>query len=357
MSNNLENENVTEKLEVSVIEILSFLKKYLLVTIGFAFICGVLGVIMSFGISKKYTANTILLPEYKMAGGSSFFSMAFGGGSTGFDGAEKLAPDLYPNILSAIPFGLYLLEQPIVDKDGIKYNSYKEYLLRDTINVSWRSRILSFLKSPKNDKNESSQDIMLTDKDILNLDSRELGLARAAFSAIVCDVDVKRGTIIISAELPDPFVSAEIVERSKKYLIDYVEDYRSSKLIQQSTFLGERVAEAKKNMKNAEYALQAYRDRNRDAYLNISRIQEQQLQSEFMLTQSIYNDLIQRLEQSKIKEKEDKPVFKVLEPTLVPLGKSAPNRKLIGVVFAVIGGFFALIYIIFKKEKLHQKLM
>lgn len=351
----MDNIHHRETLEISLADLISFLKKYLPVLFVVAFLGGVVGVVFSFSLTRTYTASTTLLPEYKLASGSSFFSMAFGGSSAGFDGAEKLSPELYPNILSTIPFGQHLLEQKITDKTGTSYKSYKEYLQRDTTR-SWISGFISMFRGSQSEQ-EEVKPVVLQDKDILNLAGEELGLARSASGPLVCEVDPKVGTIIISAELEDAVVAAQLVEIGKKYLIDYVEDYRSSKLNQNSVFLTERVAEAKKNLRNAEYALQSYRDRNRDAYLNVSRIQEQQLQSEYVLAQSIFGDLTQRLEQAKIKEKEEKPVFKVLEPTRIPLDKSGPNRKLIGMVFAVLFGFSCMVYIVFFKEKLHLKLL
>src|SRR5690606_21677293 len=133
--------------------------------------------------------------------------------------------------------------------------------------------------------------------------------------------------------------------------------YRTTKVISQTAFLEVRTKEAKQNLRNAEYALQGYKDRNRDAYLNTARIQEQALQSEYTLASTIYNDLVYKLEQAKIKEKEEKPVFKVLEPTQIPLAPSGPNRIMFGIVGAVMGFGLLLIYAIFYKEKLHLKLL
>lgn len=352
----MDNQNINETLEISLADLIDFFKRNIRFIILATFIAGVIGLLYSFTLTRTYTAQTIVLPEYKLAGSGSFFSMAFSGGGSGFDGAERLAPELYPNILATVPFGQHLLQQPMVDFAGNKYASYLQYLKRDSLEISLRSRLLSIFKSRKNEVVTTSP-VILSDTDILNLSGEEVGYARAAFSPIVCNVDSKTGTIIISAELDDPVVGAELVEVSKKYLVNYVEDYRSSKLNQNTLFLTERLAEAKRKLREAEFSLQSYRDRNRDSYLNVSRIQEQQLQSDYVLAQSIHSDLSQRLEQAKIKEKEEKPVFKVLEPTRVPLEKSGPNRKIIGIVFAAIGGFLALLYIVFKKEKLHHKLM
>jgi uncharacterized protein involved in exopolysaccharide biosynthesis len=157
--------------------------------------------------------------------------------------------------------------------------------------------------------------------------------------------------------MSDPVVAAILVEASKKYLINYVEEYRTSKTTNQVTFLQERVSESKSRQQKAEYALQSYRDRNRGSFLNVARIEEQRLQADYTLAQSIYSDLVVKLEQAKIKVKEEKPVFKILEPAKVPTNKSSPKRPIIAFIFAVAGGFLTFFYIIFFKEKYHLKLL
>lgn len=338
-------------------DIVEFLTRYFKLFVFGGILLGVVGYLFSYTFPVMFSAKTILLPEYKIEGGrSSFFSMAIGGNS-GFDGAEKLAPDLYPKVLSSVPFGEFLLKQPITDMNGRTYASYREYFELNVGKPSFLSKVKTWILGAKK-TGEEKPPLQLQDKDILILSPQELGLINRAMAPVICNVEAKSGgTITIEAELQDPIISAQIVEYSKKYLVEYVEDYRTSKVMDQTAFLEKRTLEAKKNLRDAEFALQGYRDRHRDSYLNIARIQEQALQSEYTLAQTIYNDLVYKLEQAKIKEKEEKPVFKVLEPTKIPLAPSGPNRKSIGLIGAVIGVVLALCYALFYKEKLHLKLL
>lgn len=343
---------------ISFKDIVDFIRRNFYLFLIVATFCGVLGFLFSYSVSNTFTAKTILLPEYKIEGGrSSFFSMAIGGNS-GFDGAEKLAPDLYPSVLSSVPFGQFLLKQPVTDQEGIQYKAYEDYLKKDSSSVSLIARLKSMFRPKKKQGEGGPKSIVLADKDVLYLTSAETGLISRSMVPIVCEIETKSGgTITIQAEMEDPVIGAQLVEYSKKYLINYVEDYRSTKITEQSKFLAGRVDEAQNNLRNAEYALQNYKDRNRDAYLNVARIQEQRLQSDYTLALSIYNDLVFKLEQAKIKEKEDKPVFKVLEPTRVPLVRSGPDRKMYGLIAAVLGFVVVLGYVVLLREKLHLKLL
>lgn len=348
-----QNTSKNETLEISLSDLILFVKKYFLILIAASAICGIIGIAYSYTSPKVFTAQTILLPEYSMGNNNSFFSMAMGSQNSG---AEKLVPDLYPNILNSVPFGRHLLTVPVVDVTDKMYPSLKSYLQRDT-SVSFLSRVMSIFSSGPAPAKKTSKPNSPTLSNVLVLSSQEEGYIRGAMGLIVANVDTRNGIITLECEMTDPVVAAILVEASKNYLVNYVEEYRTSKTTEQVNFLNKRVLEAKKRQQGAEFALQSYRDRNRNAFLNVARIEEQRLQSEYTLAQSIYTDLSLRLEQAKLKVKEEKPVFKVLEPSKVPLNKSGPKRLLSGIIFAVAGGLLSLCYIVFFREKLHLKLL
>ncbi|MCE6990949.1 Wzz/FepE/Etk N-terminal domain-containing protein [Dyadobacter sp. CY323] len=347
----LEQQKIQENrtLEVSLADVVLFLKNYLKLLILAPIFFAILGVCFSFLMTRKFTAQTILLPEYNMGKSNSFFSMAM---SMDKNGAEKLVPELYPNILSSTPFGQHLLTQPVMDENGTNYKTLREYFAKSR-KPSFLSKLFSFSSSDEPTK----KPVSAGPKDILMLSSQELNLVRSASALIQTTIDSKNGIITLSCEMADPVVASMLVEASKKYLVNYVEEYRTSKTEEQVQFLEDRVAEVKSRQQKAEYALQSYRDRNRNSFLNVARIEEQRLQSDFTVAQGVYSDLISRLEQARIRVKEEKPVFKVLEPAKVPVAKSSPKRIVIGFICGVAGGFFTLMYIIFFREKYHQRLL
>lgn len=339
-----------ETLEVSIADLLDFVRRYFLVLIMAPACFAVVGILYSFLLPKLFTAQTILLPEYGMSGQGSFFSMAV---NADRGGAEKLVPELYPNILRSTPFGQYLLKQPVTDESGKNYPSLRQYFESDTTQ-SLVTRVKSLFRSkPALTKAQKS----LPKSNIISLTIDEQAKISAAIGLVSINVDDKNGIITIECEMEDPVIAAMIVESAKEYLVQYVEDYRTSKTSNQALFLDERVKEAKARQDKAEYALSSYRDRNRNAFLNVARIEEQRLQAEYVLAQSIYSDLVVKLEQSKIKVKEEKPVFKILEPAKVPINKSSPKRFIIAFVFAVVSAILTLIYIVFFREKYHLLLL
>jgi uncharacterized protein involved in exopolysaccharide biosynthesis len=336
--------------EIHLIDIIAFFRKYIFILVAAGLSMAVIGYIISYTVTKRYTAQTILLPEYGV-GKSSFFSLAMGANSS--EGTGNLTPELYPNILETSSFGEFLIKQPITTQGGIKYATLRDYLKRDTT-VSLLARIRSIFSFRKA-KSAAGPKLELKNSNILNYSGEEQGLISGAKSLVRASIEQKNGLISIESELQDPVIAAILVEAARAYLVNYVEDFRTAKLTQQLDFLSSRAKESKQRLTNAEYALQSYRDRNRNAFLNVARIEEQRLQSDFTLAQSIYSDLIIKQEQLKIKVKEERPVFKVLEPTKVPLLPSSPRRVLFAAVFGALGAFLALAYIVIFKEKLHEK--
>lgn len=333
--------------EIRFTDIILFVGKYIKLLMLIVIVSVVAGVAYSFTLRKRFEAKVSLLPEYGTSKRGSFSLLSAG---LAGDGAEKLQPDLYPTIMQSSPFGEYLLKQPVVDQDN---KSYKTLL--DFLRAQEKPGLLSglFSSSPKAPKKE----VKLNKEGILSYSLQEQSNIAGAISLLSAEVEQKSGVIQISAETVDPFVSAIIVEAAQKYLIDYVEDYRSSKASQRESLLADRVKEAKARLRTAEYALQSYRDQNRNIFSNTAKIEEQRLQAEYVLSESLYSDLVRRYEQAKVNVKEERPVFKVLEPVKVPLLKSSPKRLRIGLIWGFLGGFFTLLYILIFKEKVIQKIV
>jgi uncharacterized protein involved in exopolysaccharide biosynthesis len=339
--------NQDQSLEISIADIINFLRRYFLMIICGVFVFAVIGYAISYAYDREYTSQTILLPEQGVSSGGFFASLSMGGMSADKIGAIRT--DLYPNVLESIPFALHLLKLPVVDKDNKKYPTLHNFLETH----KEESLLSKFFSGSKKVAEQKSLD--LPNDKILALSGEEMGDAGRILTLVKTSIDAKTGVITIQAEMKDPVVAAVVVDAASTYLMNYVADYRTGKTAKDVDFLEKRVAEAKRRQQAAEYALQSYRDRNRNAFLNTARIEEQRLQAEYTLAQSVYGDLVSRLEQAKIKVQEDQPIFKVLEPAKIPLGSSKPKRLVSAIGFAVLGGILILSYILFVREKVQRR--
>ena len=330
--------------EINLSDILLFIKKYTLVVILTSVVFGIIGYALSFTLPVTYRSSSLLIPESgaSSSGLGSLSGFARLSGMTRNESGGAIQPDLYPSILQTVPFSLYLLKQPLVDENNRPYKNLEAFLHR---------------ADPKGEGTVHAKKINpVISKDIMALSTSENANSQRALGLIFSVYDPKTGIITISSETTDPYIAAQLVEIASKYLIQYVSDYRTQKTVREVEFLGQRVTESKRREQNAEFALQSYRDRNRSAFSNVAQIGEQRLQSEYLLAQSLYNDIVRKWEEAKIKVKEEQPVIKVLEPAYVPLTRSKPSRKMIALAGAAFGGFLALLFIIFVKEKYHRRL-
>jgi len=332
----------SEYTEITFNDISTFFKKHYFFLALFTVFCTFFGYAMSYTMAKMYRSETVLLPEQGPANGGGFLASLAGlGGISAIEKIGAVRTDLYPNVMKSMPFAIFMLKQPVKDINNKNYKSLEEFL-------SEKPKGHFFGLIPASPEVNSPPSPKLADKEILTLSLKEENNARSILGLINTTIDPKTGIITIESETKDPVVSAMAVSAASRYLLNYVEDYRTGKTAREVTFLAKRMSEAKQREMRAEYALQSYRDRNRNAYLNVARIEEQRLQSDYTLAQSLYIDLARKYEQAAIKVKEEQPIFKVLEPAKVSFQTSKPRRALIALSFGFLGFISALAFILIK---------
>jgi uncharacterized protein involved in exopolysaccharide biosynthesis len=79
---------------------------------------------------------------------------------------------------------------------------------------------------------------------------------------------------------------------------------------------------------------------------------KRKLQRDYQLAFEVYSGLAQQLEQARIQEKEDTPVFSVLKPVTVPLEDNASGATTL-IIFIFLGGIVGVGWI-FGKEFLNS---
>lgn len=294
-----------------------------------------IGALYAFSKPNVYTSEISVMPEIQGKGSGNLGGLGSLAGLAGINidnigSQDAIRPDLYPNILQSIPFALHLLKKPIYSATLNKRAPFETYI--NETGKTWFSSMLSGEKSTVKTNKK-----IVADPNLIELTKEQNNLIRYIQSSVTAVYDKKTGILTISATETEPIVAAEIAQNSLSYLTNYITTYRTEKSRQQVDFLHQQVAEAKNRYQSSEYTLSNYRDSNRSVYLNTAKIEEQRLQAEYLLAQSVYNELSKQLEQAKIKIQEETPVFKTLEPPVVPIQKSGPKRTIIMVVCSAAG--------------------
>lgn len=348
MSERLREERSIDIASLNPWIILVFLKRNIFTIAIFAIVFGSIGYASSFLITKMYSSKTLLLPEQPISNSGGLSSLV--GGLSGINNAERigaLRTDIYPNILRSVPFALAILKQPVRDINKKDYPSLNNFIQTNSDETSFWGKFFSKKTDNHNKKH------IVPEKEILSLSNDEESSVQRVMSLVNTTIDLKSGIITIQCEMSDPIVAAQVTLAASTYLLKYVEEYRTGKTVREVAFLEQRVLEAKRREQSTELLLQQYRDRNRNPFLNVARIEEQRLQSDYTLAQSLYMDLVRKLEQSKIKVKEEQPIFKVLEPTKISLRTSKPRRLIIAGAFTILGSFIGIVFILLVNRKIY----
>lgn len=345
--NNLPTED-SRVLEITPKDIVAFFKATKRVILLAALIGATLGVLYAFSKPDMYTAQVTVMPELQIKGAGGLGNLSSLAGLAGVNldnissSQDAIRPDLYPNVLQSVPFALELLKKPVYSPQMGSTMTLQAFIERNN-NEGFVNRLFNVLSSSsdaeenKLDPKNFSQAIQVTKK--------QDRLIKSVQTSVAAAYDKKTSIIAITVVEQDPVVAATIARMSLEYLTNYVTIYRTEKARQQVDFLIQRVSEVQSRYRTAEYALSAYRDRNRNLFLNTAKIDEQRLQADYLLAQSVYTDLSKQLEQAKIKVQQETPVFKTLEPPQIPLKKSGPKRIVLISIFCVSSCIVTLVFL------------
>jgi uncharacterized protein involved in exopolysaccharide biosynthesis len=292
----------------------------------------------------EFIATGKILPEYQSKSGglgqlSGLASLAgIDVSSAGGGGSDAIRPDLYPDVLKSTPFFLDLLKIKVKTKDN------KEM----TFGQFYDSAVLDGMVKKENTQIKfptSNQYITVskqTEKDLKDL--------RERISAVI---DKKTGLITVTVKLPDPVVATLITSYSMNFLTEYITNYRTEKAKRDLNFLAERLDAAKGKYYNNQAKKAQYSDQFQLSMMKLQSadLQRERIESDYKISSTFYNTLLQKYEEGKLKLQQETPVIKVLEPPVVPNNKSEPKRAIIVMIATLLGGIIGIIFsLIIKKN-------
>ena len=305
----------------------------------------VLGILIALGTPKQYTVSITLSPEMGSSkSGSGLASMAasFLGGSIGSDSPDALNATLTPDIVASTPFLLELFDARVVSQDKQIDTTFTAYL--DEQKSSWMGYVLkapgmaiSGIKSLFSEKKGKTATIQKGAIELNEKDAAKLGSLR---QAITVEADKKTAITTLSVTLQDPKVTATIADSVVSKLQQYITAYRTSKAKEDFQYLEKLYKERQQEYYDAQQRYARYVDANSNVVFQSTLAERERLQNDMNLAYQVYSQVAQQLQVARAKVQEEKPVFAVVEPAVVPLNPSGTSRKVIVLGFLFLAVAF-----------------
>ena len=355
------NNHNDEELEIDLMDLLRKvigIRKKIYKAAGIGLI---IGVIVAISNPKQYTVEVTLSPEMgnNKGGGLSGLAASFlGSGVSMGDGTDALNASLSADIVSSTPFLLELsnMKVPVSGSEEISLSSYL-----DEESSPWWSYVIGFpgmvIGGVKSLFIEDEDESIFSDKasqGTIELSKKESQKIESLKKKIVASVDKKTSMTSVTATFQDSKVAAVVADSVVKKLQEYIIDYRTSKSKEDCLYLEKLFKERQQEYYEAQRKYADYMDSHDNIILQSVRTEQERLQNDMSLAYQVYSQVAGQLQVARAKVQEEKPVFAVVEPAVVPLYPSGTSRKVYVLVFVFLSVCIVISWNLFGKDLLSK---
>ena len=355
----LHNNHNDEEIEIDLMDLLRKvigIRKKIYKAAGIGLI---IGIIVAISIPKQYTVEVTLSPEMgnNKGGGLSGLAASFlGSGVTMGDGTDALNASLSADIVSSTPFLLELsaMEIPVTKNKVMSLNTYL-----DEETSPWWSYVIGLpgmviggVKSLFTEEDEITFD--KTSQGIIELSKKETEKIETLKEKITASVDKKTSMTSVTATFQDSKVAAVVADSVVKKLQEYIIDYRTSKFKEDCLYLEKLFKERQQVYYEAQKKYADYQDSHDNLILQSVRAEQERLQNDMNLAYQVYSQVASQLQVARAKVQEEKPVFAVVEPAVVPLEPSGTSRKVYVLAFIFLSVCIVIFWNLFGKDFLNK---
>ena len=355
------NNHNDEELEIDLMDLLRKvigIRKKIYKAAGIGLI---IGVIVAISIPKQYTVEVTLSPEMgnNKGGGLSGLAASFlGSGVSMGDGTDALNASLSADIVSSTPFLLELsnMKVPVSGSEEISLSSYL-----DEESSPWWSYVIGFpgmvIGGVKSLFIEDEDESIFSDKasqGTIELSKKESQKIESLKKKIVASVDKKTSMTSVTATFQDSKVAAVVADSVVKKLQEYIIDYRTSKSKEDCLYLEKLFKERQQEYYEAQRKYADYMDSHDNIILQSVRTEQERLQNDMSLAYQAYSQVAGLLQVARAKVQEEKPVFAIVEPAVVPLEPSGTSRKVYVLAFIFLSVCIVISWNLFGKDLLNK---
>ena len=321
----------------------------------------IIGIIIAISIPKQYTVEVTLSPEMGTSkeGGLSGLAASFlGSGVAMGDGTDALNAFLSADIVSSTPFLLELstINVPVSRDENMTLNTYL-----DEESSPWWSYVIGLPSMAiggvkllfLNEEGES----MSSDKasqGTIELSKKESAKIETLKRMIAASVDKKTSMTFVTVTFQNPRVAAVVADSVVKKLQEYITDYRTFKAKEDCVYLEKLFKERQQEYYAAQKKYADYMDSHDNIILQSVRTEQERLQNDMNLAYQVYSQVASQLQVARAKVQEEKPVFAVVEPAVVPLTPSGISKKTYVLAFIFLSVCIVIFLKLFGKDVLNK---
>ena len=320
----------------------------------------IIGIIIAISIPKQYTVEVTLSPEMgsTKGGGLSGLAASFlGSGATMSDGTDALNASLSADIVSSTPFLLELsvMEIPASENKKMTLNTYL-----DEESSPWWSYIIGlpsmviggvkslFIKEDEETISDRGN------QGTIELSKKESQKIETLKKMIIASVDKKTSMTTVAVTLQNPKVAAVVADSVVGKLQEYIINYRTSKAKEDCIYLERLFKERQQEYYVAQKKYADYLDSHDNIILQSARAEQERLQNDMSLAYQVYSQVASQLQVARAKVQEEKPVFAVVEPAVVPLDPSGTSKKIYVLAFIFLSVCIVIFWKLFGENILNK---
>lgn len=318
----------------------------------------IIAIVVALSIPKQYTVKVTLSPEMGNAKGSNglagLAASFLGDGALIGESTDALNASLSADIVSSTPFLLELLEMEVsVSKKDDKM-TLGSYL--DEESSPWWDYLIGFpgiviggVKSLFGEDTVPASGGRQGTIELTKEVNEKINFLKKKISA---SIDKKTAITSITVTLQNPQVTAVIADSVVHKLQEYIIGYRTSKVKEDCAYLERLFKERQQEYYAAQRKYADYVDAHDNVVLQSVRAEQERLQNDMSLAYQIYSQVANQLQVSRAKVQEEKPVFAVVEPAVVPLKPSGMGLKIYILLFVFLSVSGTLVWVLFGKSLL-----
>ena len=196
--------------------------------------------------------------------------------------------------------------------------------------------------------NKQTDNNKIPDSSLFQVTEEDRDLFNFLAQVLSIEVDDQEGLVSISIELSDRIVAAQLAQAATDLLQSNIIAFKSQSARNNLDFIKRQYESKRQKFEEVQDSIAIFKDQNLNITSSLYQNQLSRLESQFVVTSSVFQELAGQVEQAKIQVNKDTPIFTIIEPVSVPLERSKPKRTMMVIIWTFLGGVFSVGWVLVK---------